>query len=98
MADDTDKSKYPQVNLNTGLSLSLVFALGTAMYWVSGIKSITDRHGERLAILETQVKEIFGALSVDQSRQFQADLKSEARLLRIEIMLQDLVTRKPPLQ
>lgn len=95
MVDEPDVSKYPQFNLNTGVSLSLVFAIGTAMFWVYGIKSVTDRHTERLAIVETQVKEIFVAMSVDQSKQFAADLKLEARLVRIEIMLQDFVTRKP---
>lgn len=78
--------RYPQLNLNTGMSVATVVLLLGIVFWFAGIKSDVGYHEQRLALVESGLRD----LRVVQS---QSETKLEGRLTRIEILLQDVLNR-----
>lgn len=83
--DDTSKP-YPQLNLNTGVSVAVVVMLAGGIYWTAGLKGDIGYHEQRLVTLEAIVRDL-------RTAQSQSDTKLEGRLTRIEILLQDVLNR-----
>lgn len=89
----TDGSPYPQLNLNTGMSLAMVLMLGGMLVWFANIKSDVGYHGERLVLAESAIRE--QRVMIDNARynQAQAETKLEGRLVGIEGLLRDVINR-----
>lgn len=92
MADVRDEihaarnGRYPQLNLNTGMSVATVVLLLGIAFWFAGVKSDVGYHEQRLAIVESGLRDL-------RLAQGQAETKLEGRLTRIEILLQDVLNR-----
>lgn len=91
--EDNDTKPYPQLNLNTGLSLGLVLMLGGLFYHSVGVKNDVAYHELRITSIESTIKEL--RTTVDSTRLLtaQAETRLESRLVRMEIILQDLHNR-----
>lgn len=84
---------YPQLNLNTGISISAVTLLIGLVVWSAGIKSDVGYHEQRISAVENGVKEL--RTIVDNARyiQSQSEIKLEGRLVGIEGLLRDVINR-----
>lgn len=78
--------RYPQLNLNTGMSVATVMLLLGISFWFAGVKSDVGYHEQRLAIVESGLRDL-------RLAQGQSETKLEGRLTRIEILLQDVLSR-----
>ncbi len=81
-----DATRYPQLNLNTGMSVAVVVMLAGGIYWTAGLKGDVGYHEQRLTIVEAGLRDL-------RLAQGQSDTKLEGRLTRIEILLQDVLNR-----
>jgi hypothetical protein len=86
-------SKYPQINLNTGVSLAVFVLLAGLIFWSAGLKSEVGYHDQRIGATEVGLKEL--RLLVDNARHLQAqsDIKLEGRLVTLEGLLRDVINR-----
>lgn len=84
---------YPQLNLNTGISISAVALLIGMVVWSAGIKSDVGYHEQRLGILEGNVKELRTLVDTTRYAQAQSEIKLEGRLVGIEGLLRDVINR-----
>ena len=85
--DDTSNDKpYPQLNLNTGVSVAVVIMVAGGIYWNASLKGDVGYHEQRLTIVEAGLRDV-------RIAQGQSDTKLEGRLTRIEILLQDVLNR-----
>lgn len=85
--EDTSNDKpYPQINLNTGMSVAVVLMLGGLIFFIAGLKGDVGYHEQRLTIVESGLRDV-------RLAQGQSDTKLEGRLTRIEILLQDVLNR-----
>ncbi len=84
---------YPQLNLNTGISISAVALLIGMVVWSAGIKSDVGYHEQRLSAVEVSIKEIRTAVDTARYVQAQAETKLEGRLVGIEGLLRDVINR-----
>lgn len=91
--EDGATSRYPQLNLNTGVSVTLVVMLAGLILWFGGVKSDVGYHADRLNAAEASIKEL--RVMVDNARyaQAQSDTKLEGRLVGIEGLLRDVINR-----
>lgn len=96
-APETEKKAttngYPQLNLNTGISISAVALLIGMVVWSAGIKSDVGYHEQRLGLAEGSIKELRTALDNARYIQAQAETKLEGRLVGIEGLLRDVINR-----
>lgn len=96
-----EDGRYPQLNLNTGVSIGLVAMLAGSIYWSAGIKQDVAYHDLRIASLESITKELRTSLDSTRLLWAQAETRLENRLTRMEIILQDIRdnrrTLSPPL-
>lgn len=83
---DDATQRYPQLNLNTGMSVAVVVLVGAMFLWFGGLKSDVSYHEQRITVVEAGLQSLRMALG-------QSDTKLEGRLTRIEILLQDLLSR-----
>ena len=84
---------YPQLNLNTGVSISAVALLIGMVIWSAGIKSEVGYHEQRLAVAESTIKELRASVDNYRYLQSQSDIKLEGRLVGIESLLRDVIAR-----
>lgn len=91
---------YPQLNLNTGISISAVALLIGMVVWTTGIKSDVSQtqstityHEQRLTALEAGGKETRTAVDNARYLQAQSEIKLEGRLVGIEGLLRDVINR-----
>jgi len=94
MSDVAPKDgRYPQINLNTGISIAGVAMLIGMVVWSVSVKNDVGYHDLRIAALESTVKEQRTALDSARLLSAQAETRLESRLTRMEIILQDVQSR-----
>lgn len=86
-------SKYPQLNVNTGVSVGLVAMLAGSIYWSAGVKQDVSYHELRITSLETGVKELRASIDSARLLSAQGETRLESRLTRMEIILADVQAR-----
>lgn len=86
-------SKYPQLNVNTGVSVGLVAMLAGSIYWSAGVKQDVSYHELRIVALETNVKELRTSIDASRLLSAQGETRLESRLTRMEIILADVQAR-----
>jgi hypothetical protein len=91
---------YPQLNLNTGISISAVALLIGMVVWTTGIKSDLGQsqatityHEQRITSVEATGKELRTAIDNARYLQAQSEIKLEGRLVGIEGLLRDVINR-----
>ena len=84
---------YPQINLNTGVSLAAVALLISMVVWTVGLKSDVGYHGDRLTAAEAAIKELRAEFATVRFGQAQAETKLEGRLVGIEVLLRQVIDR-----
>ncbi len=84
---------YPQINLNTGVSISAVALLIGMVIWSIGIKNDVSYHADRIAALELGYKELRTAGENFRETRAQSETKLEGRLVAIEGLLRDVISR-----
>lgn len=89
-------TKYPQLNLNTGVSIGLVAMLAGSIYWSAGVKQDVGYHELRILALEATTKELRASLDATRLLSAQAETRLENRLTRMEIILQDIRDNRRP--
>lgn len=97
MAPETEEKAvtgaYPQLNLNTGISISAVALLIGMVVWTATVKSDVGYHEQRLSVVEGSVKELRTAVDNARYLQAQSEIKLEGRLVGIEGLLRDVINR-----
>lgn len=98
--DRATTNGYPQLNLNTGISISAVALLIGMVVWTTNIKSdlgrsqsTIDYHEQRITSGEANVKELRTAVDNARYLQAQSEIKLEGRLVGIEGLLRDVINR-----
>lgn len=91
---------YPQLNLNTGISISAVALLIGMVVYTTSIKSDVSQtqstvayHEQRITSVETTAKELRTAVDNARYLQAQSEIKLEGRLVGIEGLLRDVINR-----
>jgi hypothetical protein len=84
---------YPQLNLNTGISISAVVLLIGMAFWSAGLRSDVSYHEQRLTVVEGSVKELRTLVDTTRYAQAQSEIKLEGRLVGIEGLLRDVINR-----
>lgn len=84
---------YPQLNLNTGISISAVALLIGMVVWSASIKSDVGYHEQRLSSAESSIKELRTLVDTTRYAQAQSEIKLEGRLVGIEGLLRDVINR-----
>jgi hypothetical protein len=84
---------YPQLNLNTGISISAVVLLIGMAIWSAGIKSDVGYHEQRIISLEASNKDLRALVDTTRYAQAQSEIKLEGRLVGIEGLLRDVINR-----
>ena len=100
MADIRDEiaprnGRYPQINLNTGISAGAFVLLLGMVVWSVTIKNTVDYHTDRLSIAEGTIKELRASIDTVRFGQAQAETKLEGRLVGIEVLLREVINRLP---
>lgn len=85
--------RYPQINLNTGVSLAAVILLLGMVVWSVTLKGDVDNHGTRLTKLEAGHEKLRDYVDSTRATQAQAETKLEGRLVAIETLLRDVRDR-----
>jgi len=93
LRDEDGATRYPQLNLNTGMSVAVVLMVGGLFYWSAGIKSDVGYHEQRLAALEVAMRDLKTLVDSSRLLQAQSDTKLEGRLVGIEGLLRDVINR-----
>jgi len=91
--EDDATSPYPQLNLNTGMSLATVGLLIGMVIWSVSVKGDVSSHEQRLTRAEAgldSLRVVFDNARQDRS---QAETKLEGRLVAIEVLLRDMNNR-----
>lgn len=91
--EDDATSKYPQLNLNTGMSVATVVLLLGMVVWSTGIKNDVGYHEQRLVSLEGALKDLRTLVDNSRYAQAQSETKLEGRLVGIEALLRDVINR-----
>lgn len=91
--DRATTNGYPQLNLNTGISISAVALLIGMVVWSAGIKSDVGYHEQRITVTEGNIKELRTAVDNARYQQSQSEIKLEGRLVGIEGLLRDVINR-----
>jgi len=98
--DRATTNGYPQLNLNTGISISAVALLIGMVVYTTSIKSDVSQtqsavayHEQRIASVEKTAGDL--RTTVDNARylQAQSEIKLEGRLVGIEGLLRDVINR-----
>lgn len=82
--DAATTKEYPQLNLNTGMSLATVVLVLGGMAWLFTIRGDVGSHEQRLIVVESAMREM-------RTAQALSDVKLEGRLTRIEVLLQQVL-------
>lgn len=91
--DDDATTRYPQLNLNTGVSVAAVALLGGMIYWSAGIRGDVSYHEQRIVILESGLRDLKALVDNARYAQAQSETKLEGRLVGIEGLLRDVIAR-----
>lgn len=89
----SDATPYPQLNLNTGMSLATVVLLLGFGGWIFSIKGDVVQHTDRLNSAETSIRELRTAADLSRDRLYQSQITLEGRLAGIEALLRDVINR-----
>lgn len=89
----TNDAPYPQLNLNTGMSLATVVLLLGFGGWIFSIKGDVGQHADRIVSAETSIRELRAAADTSRDRLYQAQITLEGRLVGIEVLLRDVIAR-----
>lgn len=84
---------YPQINLNTGVSVATLAMFIPLVVWTVGIKSDVGYHADRLTIAEKAIEGLRASIDGVRLGQAQADTKLEGRLVSIEVLLREISAR-----
>lgn len=85
--------RYPQINLNTGLSFAMLLVVVPLVVWLVFIRSDVNNQAEKLISHEGQIKELRASFETFRFGQAAADTKLEGRLVGIEVLLRQLIDR-----
>lgn len=85
-----EDGRYPQLNLNTGVSIGLAAMFAGSFFWSFGVRQDVGYHELRIAAVESTVKELRTSLDSTRLLSAQAETRLENRLTRMEIILQDI--------
>lgn len=85
--------RYPQFNLNTGMSLATVVLLLGFGGWIFTIKGEVGAHTDRLNAQDSSIRELRSAADTSRDRMYQSQITLEGRLVGIEALLRDVINR-----
>lgn len=85
--------RYPQINLNTGVSLATVALLIGMVVWSVDLRGSVTSHDLRITVVEGAVKDLRAIIDATKSTQSEAAVKLEGRLVQIETLLRSIDRR-----
>jgi hypothetical protein len=84
---------YPQINLNTGVSLAAVVLLIGMVVWTVGLKSDVGYHEARLVAAEKAIEGLRVSFDAARFARAESDRTMEGRLVTIEVGVREINNR-----
>lgn len=88
-----NRGKYPQLNLNTAISLGMVMLIVGGAFWLGSLSTKVDAVTASQIVTSLELKDIRGALAVADRAQNTQAVQIEGRLGRIENSLSSILSR-----
>jgi len=84
---------YPQINLNTGVSLAAVVLLIGMVVWSVGLKSDVGYHETRIGSTEKALEVVRAQIDAIRFARAESDRAMEGRLVAIEVGVREINNR-----